>query len=69
MSTSTASLFAARHRDAHSEGVISGENEGDPQSRDIHNDRAMDGSSIPAGVEGNLDETVGDDIFIHICCV
>ena len=62
MSTSTASLFAARHQDAHSEGVISGENEGDPQSRDIHNDRAMDGSSIPAGVEGNLDETVGDDM-------
>ena len=26
MSTSTASLFAARHQDAHSEGVISGEN-------------------------------------------
>ena len=62
MSTSTASLFAARHQDAHSEGVISGENEGDPQSRDIHNDRAMDGSSIPAGVGGNSDEIIRDDI-------
>ena len=29
-STSTASLFAARHQDAHSEGVISGEKESDP---------------------------------------
>ena len=54
--TSTASLFAARHQDAHSEGIISGENEGDPQLRDKHNNRAMDGSSIPAGVVSNFDE-------------
>ena len=55
-SSTSASLSASRHQDAHLEGVIAGENQGDPQLSEKHNDRATYGNSVPTDMASVFDE-------------